>query len=46
MERKVVLITGAGKGIGRAIARKFAINGYNIILNYNSSKDIAMALAN
>ena len=46
MERKVVLITGAGKGIGRAIARKFASNGYNIILNYNSSKDLAMALAN
>ena len=46
MERKVVLITGAGRGIGRAIARKFASNGYNIILNYNSSKDLAMALAN
>ena len=43
---KTVLITGASKGIGRAIARKFASNGYNIILNYNSSKDLAMALAN
>ncbi len=45
MDRKVVLITGAGRGIGSAIAKKFADNNFNIILNYNQSKDRAMALA-
>lgn len=45
MDRKVVLITGAGRGIGSAIAKKFADNNFNIILNYNQSEDRAMALA-
>lgn len=34
--KQVVLITGAARGIGRAIAMKYAKNGYNIILNYIS----------
>ncbi len=29
---KTVLVTGSGTGIGQAIARKFAANGYNIII--------------
>ena len=33
-----VLITGASRGIGRAIAEKFASKGFNIIINYNKSK--------
>ena len=33
-----VLITGASRGIGRAIAEKFASEGFNIIINYNKSK--------
>lgn len=45
MDRKVVLITGAGRGIGSAIAKKFADNNFNIILNYNQSEDRARALA-
>lgn len=35
---KTVLITGASRGIGRACAMLFAQNGYNVVLNYNSSK--------
>ena len=41
-ERKVVLVTGGSRGIGRAIALKYAANGYNVVINYVSSKtDVA-----
>jgi NAD(P)-dependent dehydrogenase (short-subunit alcohol dehydrogenase family) len=30
---KVVVITGSSKGIGKAIAKEFAKNGYSIVLN-------------
>ena len=36
LENKVALITGASRGIGRAIAQKFADNGYNLVINYRS----------
>lgn len=36
---KVVLITGASRGIGRATAIKFASQGYDVIINYNSSDE-------
>ncbi|MBV9176248.1 MAG: SDR family oxidoreductase, partial [Nitrososphaeraceae archaeon] len=29
---KTVVITGSGTGIGQAIAKKFALNGANIII--------------
>lgn len=37
-ERKVVLITGGSRGIGKSIALKYAEEGYNIVINYISSK--------
>lgn len=35
-ERKVALITGGARGIGKAIALKYAQNGYDVIVNYVS----------
>ena len=37
-ENKVALITGGTRGIGKAIAKKFAENGYNLVINYVSEK--------
>lgn len=37
-EKKVVLITGGTRGIGKAIALKFAKEGYNLAINYVSDK--------
>ena len=45
MKGKTVVITGATKGIGKAIAEKFAQNGVNIAFTYNSNEAIAKELA-
>ena len=36
--RKTALITGASRGIGRAAAELFAEHGYNVAINYRSSR--------
>lgn len=43
---KTVIITGASKGIGKSMAETFADNGYNVLINYNSSHDEALKLYN
>lgn len=44
LANKVALITGASRGIGEAIALKFAEQGANIAFTYLSSEDRAKAL--
>lgn len=44
MKGKTLVITGATKGIGQAIAEKFAQNGVNIAFTYNSNAEIANVL--
>jgi len=39
---KVALITGGTRGIGLAISRKFAQDGFNLILGYHSNHDAAL----
>lgn len=38
LKGKTVIITGAAKGIGKAIALRFASEGVNLVVNYHSSK--------
>lgn len=41
---KIALITGASRGIGRAIAYEFAKQGAEVIINYKGSEDKAKSL--
>ena len=45
-EKKVILITGSSKGIGAVLLRNFALNGFNVILNYLKSEKEASILFN
>ena len=38
---KTVLVTGSSRGLGAKIIEKFASNGYNVIINYKTSKECA-----
>lgn len=43
---KTVLITGASRGLGASVARIFAKNNYNVIINYKESTQLAENLKN
>lgn len=40
-ENKIVLVTGAGRGIGASIARRFASEGAEVIVNYSGNDEAA-----
>ena len=44
MEKKVVIVTGASKGIGREIAKRLSLKGYQVVANYHTSKEDAESL--
>ena len=44
MERKVVLVTGSSRGIGKATILEFASKGYNVIINYKKEDSNAKSL--
>lgn len=44
MQNKIILITGASKGIGRTTAYELAKCGYTVIANYNNSDNEAKKL--
>jgi len=45
ISEQLVLITGAGRGLGQHIARAFAAQGARVIVNYHRSEGPARALA-
>lgn len=45
MEKKVALVTGSGRGIGRAIVLGLSKKGLRVVVNYHSRRDAAEEVA-
>ena len=45
LEHKVAIVTGAGRGIGAAVARRLASEGARVVVHYRESREPAEALA-
>lgn len=46
MKNRTIIVTGGAKGIGKAICKILAEDGYNILINYNNSENEAKELKN
>ena len=44
--KKLVLISGSGRGLGSSIARSFISSGYRVAINYMKSEEQAHNLSN
>ena len=42
---QVAIVTGASRGIGKAVAQALAAEGATVIINYNGSAEAAEAVA-
>ena len=45
IQTKVAIVTGSSRGIGAEIVKTLSKNGYNVVLNYNKSKNLAENIA-
>lgn len=45
IDKQIVLVTGAGRGLGAAVGRAFAREGARVVLDYRNSRAAAEALA-
>ena len=46
IQPKIAIVTGSSRGIGAEIVKTLSQKGYNVVLNYNKSKDLAKKIAN
>ena len=44
LAEKVAIVTGSSRGIGRAITKKLAQNGAQVVVTYHSSQDKAQEI--
>ncbi len=45
LKNKVALVTGGGRGIGKAIAERYGALGASVLVNYSSSAEAAQETA-
>ena len=46
LDEKVAIVTGASRGIGKAIAQRFAAEGAKVVVNYKANEGLAQDVVN